>query len=135
MIYPKHDPALVKSMIVSSQKILIPIIRKILPVNLAQEILSVQPMTGPSKIFTLRANYNRKPKYNFSRAKWYEADREMVKTKSAYVKYSTEQFSWCVAQFGPQPNYPDAWSRWYMINDRFRFRDEKDYIWFMLRWS
>jgi len=122
-------------MIVSSQKILIPIIRKILPVNLAQEILSVQPMTGPSKIFTLRANYNRKPKYNFSRAKWYEADREMVKTKSAYVKYSTEQFSWCVAQFGPQPNYPDAWSRWYMINDRFRFRDEKDYIWFMLRWA
>jgi hypothetical protein len=77
----------------------------------------------------------KKPKYNFSRTKWFEADREMVKTKSAYVKFSTEQFSWCVAQFGPQPNYPDAWSRWYMINDRFRFRDEKDYIWFLLRWS
>ena len=104
--------------------------------NNINDILSVQPMTGPvGKIFTMKYKYTPKSKYNFSRAKWYEADREMVKTKSAYVKFSTEQFSWCVAQFGPAPDYPDAWSRWYMINDRYRFRDEKDYIWFMLRWS
>ena len=124
-------------MIVSSQKILIPIIRKILPATLAQEILGVLPMTGPAgKIFTLRANYNRKPKYNFSRAKWYEADREMVKTKSAFVSYNQEQFVWCMEQFGLPPVNPDAWCRWYVFeNRRYRFRDEKDYIWFMLRWS
>jgi hypothetical protein len=67
------------------------------------------------------------PKYKFSRAKWYEAtlpgDRQAV-------------FAWCTEQFGPEPYYPDAWSRWYFnVNRTFRFRDAKDYEWFLLRWG
>ena len=66
------------------------------------------------------------PKYKFSRAKWYEAtlpgDRQAV-------------FAWCTEQFGPEPYHPDAWSRWYFnVNRTFRFRDAKDYEWFLLRW-
>jgi hypothetical protein len=66
-------------------------------------------------------------KYRFSRAKWYEA------------KVSRDQqaaFAWCVKQFGPEPTNTDAWTRWYFNVDRtFRFRDAKDYEWFLLRWS
>ncbi len=65
-------------------------------------------------------------KYRFSRAKWYEA------------KVSRDQqaaFAWCVKQFGPEPTITDAWTRWYFNVDRtFRFRDTKDYEWFLLRW-
>jgi hypothetical protein len=66
-------------------------------------------------------------KYRFSRAKWYEA------------KVPREQqaaFAWCVKQFGPEPTNTDAWTRWYFNVDRtFRFRDAKDYEWFLLRWG
>jgi hypothetical protein len=67
------------------------------------------------------------PKYKFSRAKWYEAK---------LPGDGQAAFAWCTEQFGPEPYYPDAWSRWYFNVDRtFRFRDAKDYEWFLLRWS
>ena len=66
-------------------------------------------------------------KYRFSRAKWYEA--KLPRDQQA-------AFAWCVKQFGPEPKNTDAWSRWYFNVDRtFRFRDEKDYHWFILRWG
>ena len=66
-------------------------------------------------------------KYRFSRAKWYEA--KLPRDQQA-------AFAWCVKQFGPEPTNTDAWTRWYFNVDRtFRFRDEKDYVMFILRWS
>jgi hypothetical protein len=70
------------------------------------------------------------PKYKFSRAKWYVAD---LFGKGYNL---SELYEWCEQHFGSHPKCPDAWSRW--TNNRnslFRFRDEKDYVWFMLRWS
>jgi hypothetical protein len=68
-----------------------------------------------------------KSKYQFSRAKWYEAK---------LPGDGQAAFAWCTEQFGPEPYYSDAWSRWYFNVDRtFRFRDAKDYEWFLLRWS
>ena len=70
------------------------------------------------------------PKYKFSRAKWYIADLWNSDHKMKEVR------EWCVCQFGPQDRNPDAWSRWTNnSNSLFRFRDEKDYIWFCLRWA
>jgi hypothetical protein len=67
------------------------------------------------------------PKYKFSRSKWYEAK---------LPRDGQGAFNWCVKQFGPEPTNPDAWSRWYFnVERKFRFRDEKDYVFFMLRWS
>jgi hypothetical protein len=67
------------------------------------------------------------PKYKFSRAKWYEAK---------LPRDGQAAFNWCVKQFGPEPTITDAWTRWYFNVDRtFRFRDEKDYVMFILRWS
>jgi hypothetical protein len=67
------------------------------------------------------------PKYKFSRSKWHEA--KLPRDQQA-------AFAWCVKQFGPEPTNTDAWTRWYFNVDRtFRFRDEKDYVMFILRWS
>lgn len=70
---------------------------------------------------------NPEPKYKFSRAKWYEFE----------VPYPINSaiFDWCEEQFGPEPTKPDAWSRWSYAWRIIKFRDEKDYAWFMLRWG
>ena len=135
---PKHNPALVLGLAASAQKILIPMVRKILPGLIAQDIMNVQPMASSSgRILTsMKLKSTPKPKDEFSRPKWYEADRAIDHSSPwPFFKYSREQYSWCIAQFGPSPLHPDAWSRWYMINDRYRFRDEKDYMLFILRWA
>lgn len=66
-------------------------------------------------------------KYQFSR-KWYQAYFD--------VRNYTEVDIWCETQFGPHPKQPDAWSRWWhKFEDSILFRDEKDYLLFMLRWG
>jgi hypothetical protein len=68
------------------------------------------------------------PKYKFSRANWYVAEYDWV--------YQAEVLEWCKQQFGPHPQHPDAWSRWYnKYSEKIHFRDSKDYEWFILRWS
>jgi len=68
------------------------------------------------------------PKYKFSRAKWYEADYDWI--------HYDEVRKWCTEQFGPHPTQHDAWSRWdHRYEGRIYFRDQKDYNWFVLRWS
>ena len=79
----------------------------------------------------LPLNIPQKPKYEFSRAKWYEAK---------LPKDGQGAHNWCIENFGPEPKYPDAWSRWTNrwtnnYNSTFRFRDQKDYNWFILRWG
>jgi hypothetical protein len=124
-----HNPNLAASVTIAGQKILMPIIRQVYPQLLAQSILGVQPMTDSvAEIFTVKSKIYSVPKYKFSRAKWYEADHR-------YDDYD-DVMAWCTEHFGPRPRYPDAWTRWYDIHiDRIRFRDEKDYNWFVLRWG
>ena len=113
----------------TAQKILMPMIKHLTPTLLAHSNVGVQPMTGSvGKIFTIRHSYTPQPKYRFSRAKWYDADHR----DDDYE----EVIAWCTEQFGPRPHRPDAWTRWYDIHiDRIRFRDERDYQWFILRWG
>ena len=70
-------------------------------------------------------------KYQFSR-KWYQADFDY---KKDYRKYE-EVRAWCKENFGPEPRNPDAWSRWWhKFESSILFRDEKDYVLFILRWQ
>lgn len=91
--------------------------------NLCQEIL----LTDLQQC-TLGLTAMKKIKqYQFSRARWYEAK---------LPRDAQGAFNWCVENFGPEPKNPDAWSRWYFnVERRFRFRDEQDYAWFVLRWG
>lgn len=69
-----------------------------------------------------------RPKYQFSRSKWHIADFRWQDQHRA--------FEWCNQQFGVHPVRPDAWSRWKtMPGNQFAFRDEKDYVLFVLRWG
>lgn len=114
-------------------KILIPMIRKVYPNIIAQSILGVQPMSGPTyRTFTMDADYvipyHTHPKYKFSR-KWFIG-------KVHRGDIGDDAAKWCAINFGNQPKNPDAWCRWYRYSSKqFYFRDEKDYHWFVLRWS
>ena len=67
-------------------------------------------------------------KYKFSRANWYVAEFDDRKY------FEVEE--WCTKHFGPHPKNPDAWSPWvHKYSEKIHFRDEKDYVLFMLRWS
>lgn len=117
-----YDPKTAASVTALAQKIL----KNQLYGNLCQEI--VLPMSANFNYSTLSSiKWKTEPKYKFSRSKWYEAKLH---------KNVSDALDWCEQQFGKEPNHPDAWSRWYFnVNRAFRFRDEKDYAWFMLRWS
>lgn len=106
--------------------------------NLCQEIM----LTGQQQLrytLGLTTNYyfskthaalNRLPvnKYKFTRANWYVADFNW--------RDQAEVEEWCWEQFGPHPKNPDAWSRWYnKYSEKIHFRDEKDYVWFCMKWG
>ncbi len=66
-------------------------------------------------------------KHKFSR-KWYQARFDS--------QYYFEVDAWCEQQFGAHPHHPDAWSRWWhKFEDSILFRDEEDYMMFVLRWG
>lgn len=66
-------------------------------------------------------------KYKFSR-NWY------------IVEFDTADYyavrEWCKEQFGPEDQFPNAWSRWqHRYEDRIFIRDEQDYFLFIMRWG
>ena len=83
-------------------------------------------------------------KYDFG-SRWYVFDifdvearstrRVRVRKPSLYSTSTQEVVDWCIQNFGPAPEKPDAWSRWFRSEFFFNFRDEKDYLLFLLRWS
>ena len=66
-------------------------------------------------------------KYKFSR-EWLKADYRHEDYDKVVI--------WCIEHFGPPDRKPDAWSRWrHAYFDQMWFRDQADYILFVLRWS
>ena len=109
--------------------VLLPMVRKQLPILMAQSIMGVQSMSSNAgSIFTMKYTYTPRSKYKFTRANWYVAESD--------IKDYTDVVHWCREQFGPHPRNPDAWSRWeHRYENKIHFRDEKDYAWFLLKWS
>ena len=102
--------------------------RRIILTNLCNEIVGVQPMNCTEGIFKMRHTMTPKPKYTFSRANWYVAEFD--------IKDFTDVVHWCREQFGPHRRNPDAWTRWeHRYENKIHFRDEKDYVLFLLRWA
>jgi hypothetical protein len=98
--------------------------------NLCQEIM----LTDTMQMCTLGGMpIKPKSKYQFSRAKWYEAEFwDLSALPDTSLKSKSD---WCKEQFGPHPQRPDAWSRWYVSHTKVYFRDQKDHNWFVLRWG
>lgn len=71
---------------------------------------------------------NKTTKYTSFTRTWYKAD-------FYYADFEIIT-SWCTQQFGGAPTNSDAWSRWWHNGqDRVFFRDEQDYILYILRWQ
>jgi hypothetical protein len=52
------------------------------------------------------------------------------------VKQFDERYNWCLANLGPATDYPPRWEPGELGHPlKFRFRDPKDRIMFMLRWA
>ena len=114
----------------TTNNILIPVIRTALPLLTAQQIVGVQPMTAITwrTITTdFKIPYAVHPRYKFSR-QWH------IQRINHYR--GDEVYQWCEKAFGPHPKNPDAWCRWYRYSTKkFYFRDEQDAMFFVLRWS
>lgn len=103
--------------------------------NLPRAYIMSQFMSGDrSSFYTPYIPTFTKPKYQFSRTNWYVAFCAKLDGRS---DTDIEVFQWCADNFGPMVQHPDAWSRWApgAAWSTIRFRDEKDYMWFTLRWS
>jgi hypothetical protein len=99
---------------------------------LKQRSISVMASNLCKEIF-LPMHPATKPKYQFSRAKWYEADFwDLLALPDTSLKPKSD---WCKEQFGPHPKNIDAWSRWYISHTKIYFRDEKDFVFYKLKWS
>ena len=121
------------SVTATAQKVIMPMIRQVFPTLIAQQILGVQPMTGPTgSIFTMKATYEDPniakfhKKYKFSRAKWYYCTYKFMDGPACH--------KWCEEHFGPLSKGGDAWMRWKFEMNKFRFLNEDDAIMFKLRW-
>ena len=69
-----------------------------------------------------------------------DADKYKFSRKWHVVYYDLDDYEdireWCTEQFGPEPRFPDAWCRWHQRSmDGISFRDERDAVLFILRWS
>jgi hypothetical protein len=96
-------------------------IERLYGLNLCQEIvLPLHPV--------------QKPKYQFSRTRWYSIDIPVYSLWRLGKEYN-EIIEWCNKYFGPHPKKHDAWSRWWVGLGVINFRDEKDYVLFTLRWG
>lgn len=78
---------------------------------------------------------NTKSKYQI-RHVWYEYEMwEPFPARHVYTDRIRTILAWCDEQFGPAGSTNNVWTRWSMSYSNIRFRHEKDYIFFMLKWA
>jgi hypothetical protein len=108
-------------------------LRHTIPVSIAQSIVGVQPIDAGSFFAPHIPKVTSKSKYQFSRAKWHTVDigDGVWRLSREY----NEIIKWCTEHFGKHPNKPDAWSRWWVGLGVINFRDEKDFVFYQLKWS
>jgi hypothetical protein len=80
---------------------------------------------------------NTKSKYQIRHVKWYEYEMWEPFPRTTPVNQDRIQaiLDWCKEQFGPAKPITDVLARWSLSYSIIRFRDEKDYIFFMLKWA
>ena len=81
--------------------------------------------------------HNTKSKYQIRHVKWYEYEMWEPFPETRPVNHDRIQaiLEWCTEQFGPCNAVTDVLARWSQSYSILRFRDEKDYIFFMLKWA
>ena len=102
----------------TNPKILIPLIRQVMPQVVAQQIIGVQPMTSSSgSIFSQRMRFSSKV---YNRKYWPHQYRISVRNM-------TEAERWCWDNF--RGRY------WHSDYEQFVFKRSEDAVLFALRWT
>lgn len=124
-------------------KVILPIIRRVMPNAIAQSIIGVQPMTGPTgMIYTMRARYGKylnkirldKQHYRkflrlYDRRQFtYHQDILDAGYSFCEVAYDPDIVPWCNEQFGKCGYIYDV------VYIRFYFENINDQTLFKMRW-
>lgn len=97
-------------------KVLIPMIRKVMPTTIAQQIVGVQPMNIEDNLFTQFFG-----EHEYNKKHW----PYQTKLSKDLNHYEAER--WCWNRF--KGRY------WNSKGRQFVFKREKDYVMFILRWG
>ncbi len=111
-----YNPATAASVAANGQKILLPMIRKVMPGLMAQQIVGVQPMQ-----YTGRSIYNQFFNKEYNKKYW--PYQYFIDDKTYRI---SEVERWCWDQF--KGRY------WNNYGRNFVFKREKDAVMFALRW-
>ena len=102
--------------------VLLPIVKRMLPSIMAQEIVGVQPMAGVPKLTVGTAEGIEHPY-------WVDLPNSpgAVFNIEALDRKQRERTDWCLETFADDD--------WMASSFKFYFRNEKDRDWFVMRWS
>lgn len=128
--------------ITDQMKILIPMIRKVMPTMVANDIIGTQPMHWPGNELETGETYvDEAASYATDEniVEWYWARLPVaagaIFNMGAYGKFVDEVEAWCEETFGPRCSNEHPEFIWDKINGRYCFKRSEDRTAFMLKWG
>jgi hypothetical protein len=115
--------------------IIMPMIRKVTPAMMAQQIVGVQPMTSHSdgQLILGTAFLG-----GSKEGEWFTVSISQsiftIKRKGEAEKENVH-LKWCIATFGESYNHLTDQCVWFERDGRYYFRNEADRMMFVLRWT
>jgi hypothetical protein len=108
-------------------KIMMPVIRKVVPSLIAQDILSVQPMTLPSD--KTRLDLGTAYLGGSKEGDWFTVmvGKPFIFAIKGELKGENKHLNWCKATFNNDT--------WFERDGRYYFRKEEDRTMFILKWQ
>lgn len=107
-------------------KILLPMIRKVVPGVIAQDIIGVQPMMDPN-VFTIGEGLRSGEKYFY----WARPPVNIGQVFSYGSPLENDCYRWCHETFG---EINDT-SPWFYLESKYYFAREEDRTMFVLKWQ
>ena len=127
--------------ITDQMKILIPMIRKVMPATIAQDIVGVQPMDMGIELETGETYVDEAASHatENNTVEWYWARLPLsagafwnIKATQAHYK---QVDAWCEETFGPRCSNEHPEFIWDKINYRYCFKHSEDRTAFVLKWA
>lgn len=125
-------------------RVLLPIIRQIVPGLIAQQICGVQPMSGQQRDTTpyeIGTSHEVDGDIEFFWVKPSQPNPTMFlwsTTVSKAEKRNAEIMTWCFNTYGPRGIWGvdlNPGARWHASDQKYYFRNEADRTLFVLRWE
>lgn len=113
-------------------KVIIPMVRTLMPDMIARDIVSVQPMAmGNIRKTTTGID-------TYANVTWHwvsHYNRNWLNWDDT-VDHNKEVEEWVIQTFGKRTtDWPEATDRWFASDGKYYFRDESDLLAFMLKWE